>query len=229
MISYVECLGGEGAGPSVASRCWNTGPDEERDELLPRKMASLQPKTEGSLRRRLLSAKVYQNHNAWLKASGAAGIPGSPTGDKKPLPPHLQYPGPWYRSQHLPPHSHIYPSFAPEAPGKLFVTLDAHGKSHLPSPTFQKQSTTCPVLTLQHRTNSFPPIPEHHPGYPLPVPSPLGDQPSFREQEVPTQYHYQPSRRRRSVFFCFRRRQGRRSGLEATQATPLLNKGSART
>lgn len=212
----------------MASRCWNTGPDEEQDELLPRKMAFLQPKTEGSLRRRLLSAKVYQHHNAWLKASGAAGMSGSPTGDKKPLPPHLQYPGPWYRPQHLPPHSHIHPSFAPEAHGKLFLTPEAHGKPHPPSPTLHQQYSTCPVLTQRRRTSSFPPNPEPRPGYTLPVPSPLGVQPSFRERDVPTQYDYQPSRRRRSSFFCFRRRRGTRSRLEATQTTPLLNKGSAR-
>lgn len=238
MISYVECLGGEGAGPGVASRCWNTGPDEERDELLPREMASLQPKTEGSLRRRLLSAKIYQQHNAWLNAGGATGMPGSPTGDKKPLPPHLHYPGPWYRPQHLPPRPHIHPSFAPEPHGKLFLTPEAHGKlfltpevqgkPHPQSPPLQQQRSTCPVLTQRRRTSSCPPTPEPRPGYSLPVPSPLSVQPPLREPEVPPQYHYQPSRRHRSSFFCFRRRRGKRSGLEATQTTPLLHRGTCR-
>ncbi|KAF1394418.1 hypothetical protein PFLUV_G00000070 [Perca fluviatilis] len=71
MISYVECLGGEGAGPAVGSRCWNGVPDEELDELLPRQIAALQPKTEGSLRRRLLSAKIHQQHGAILGQNAA--------------------------------------------------------------------------------------------------------------------------------------------------------------
>lgn len=226
MISYVECLGGEGAGPGVASHCWNMGPDEERDELLPRKIASLQPKTEGSLRRRLLSAKVHQHHNAWLKAGGTDGMPGMPTGDTKKPPPHLQ--GVWHLHQHLPPRPHIHPSFGPEAHGKLFFNPEVYGKPHPRSPPIQQQRSACPVITQRRRTSSCPPTPEPRPGYTLPIPSPLSVQPSSRNPELPLQYHYQPSRRRRSGFFCFRLRRGRRSGLDATQTTPLLHRGTAR-
>ncbi|XP_075951273.1 uncharacterized protein LOC142953088 [Anarhichas minor] len=206
MISYVECLGGEGAGPNVGSRCWTGGPDEEQDELLPRKMATLQPKTEGSLRRRLLSAKIQQHHDAIL-GMNAGGRPATPTGDWKPLPPHLQYPGnsPWFRRQHLPPRPGVHPSLAPED----------HGKPR----------STYPVLTQRGRTGSCPPTPEPRPGYTLPAPPPLGSPPHFREPEVPPQYRYRPSRRRRTGFFCFGSQPGRSSGLEATQATPLLHRG----
>ncbi|KAK1876294.1 Ribonuclease 3 [Dissostichus eleginoides] len=78
MISYVECLGGEGASPigggGAAARCWNGISDEDREELLPPKMAALQPKTEGSLRRRLLSAKLRQQQQDAILAlnSGVA-------------------------------------------------------------------------------------------------------------------------------------------------------------
>lgn len=59
MISYVECLSGEASG--VTSRCCSPAPEnDETDELLPRKIPVLQPKTEGSLRRRLLSARIHQ-------------------------------------------------------------------------------------------------------------------------------------------------------------------------
>lgn len=231
MISYVECLGGEGAGPGVGSRCWNAGPDEERDELLPRKMAALQPKTEGSLRRRLLSAKIHQHHDAILGLNaGSVGRPVTPSGDKKLLPPHFQYPGnsPWYRRQHLPPGPHVHPSFAPEAHGKLFLAPEAYGKPNPQSAHLQLPRSTCPVLTQRRRTSSGPPTPEPRPGYTLPVPSPLSAPPPFKEPEVPPQYRYQPSRRRRTGLFFFRSRQGRSSGLEPTQTTPLLRRGTAR-
>lgn len=231
MISYVECLGGEGAGPGVASRCWSAGPDEERDELLPRKMAALQPKTEGSLRRRLLSARIHQHHDAILRMNaGGAGRAATPSGDKKPLPPHLQYPGnnPWYRRQHLPPRPHVHPSLAPEAHGKLFLTLEAHGKPTPPSPPHHLPRSTCPVLTQRSRTGSCPLTPEPRPGYTLPIPSPPSPPPSFREPEVPPQYCYRPSRRCRTNFFCFRPRRGRSARREATQTTPLLQRGTAR-
>ncbi|TKS66673.1 Nance-Horan syndrome protein [Collichthys lucidus] len=194
MISYVECLGGEGAGPGVASRCWNAGPDEERDELLPRKMAALQPKTEGSLRRRLLSARIHQHHDAILRMNaGGASRQATPSRDKKPLPPHLQYPGnnPWSRRQHLPPQPHVHPSLAPEV----------HGKPTPPSPPRHLPRCTCPVLTQRSRTGSCPLTPEPRPGYTLPIPSPPSPPPSFREPEVPPQYCYRPSRSKWSVHY----------------------------
>ncbi|XP_078022136.1 uncharacterized protein LOC144461961 [Epinephelus lanceolatus] len=227
MISYVECLGREGAGPGVGSSCWNGDPDEERDELLPRKMAALQPKTEGSLRRRLLSAKLHQHHGAILGLNaGGAGRPGTPSGDKKPLPPHLQYPGssPWNHHQHLPPRSHVHPS---NAHGKLFLAPETYGKLSQQTPPLQLPRSTYPVLTQRSRTGSCPPTPEPRPGYTLPIPSPLGAPPHLREPEVPPQYHYRPSKRRRTGFFCFRSRRGRSSGLETTQTTPLLHRGTA--
>lgn len=225
MISYVECLGGEGAGPGVASQCWNTGPDEERDELLPRKMAPLQPKTEGSLRRRLLSAKVYQQHNAWLNARGAAGVPGPLTHDKKTLS--------WYCSQHLPPRPHIHPYLAPEAQGRLILTSEAHGKLFLTPDISGKPHQQCPPLRPEHsacwvklgHAGSCPPPPEPRPSCGLPAPSPFSVQPPM-EPKVPPHYYYQPKRRRWSRFFSFRIRRRKRSGLEATQTTPLLHRGT---
>ncbi|XP_028328141.1 nascent polypeptide-associated complex subunit alpha, muscle-specific form-like [Gouania willdenowi] len=144
MISYVECLGGEGARPNVSSHCWSAKPDEERDRLLPHdvrllphdarlirsdmrlhpqddrplphnvrllppKNGILQPRTEGSLRRRLLSSKLLQRQNAALSADGS----------RRPS-------SPWLR----PP---IHPSYAPEAHGKAFQAPEAHGKPPPPS------------------------------------------------------------------------------------------------
>ncbi|XP_058474591.1 mucin-2 isoform X5 [Solea solea] len=208
MISYVECLGGEGAGPGVTSRCWDAGPDEERDELLPREMAALQPKTEGSLRRRLLTARIHQQRDAIYSMNVG--------GDKKPLPSQHQYSGssPWYRPQHLPPRPHIHPSFTPEA----------HGKPQPQTRPLQPRRTTCPILTQRCRTTSCPPTLKPRPGYTTPVPSPLCATPPLLQPEVPPQYQYHPSRRRRSKFFCFRMQRGRSSGLEAT---PLLYRGDS--
>lgn len=61
MIAYVDCLSTEPAG-----KCWNRTYYEDEDELLPlytRKL-NLQPKTEGSLRRRLLTSKIHQQQDA---------------------------------------------------------------------------------------------------------------------------------------------------------------------
>ncbi|KAK2857165.1 hypothetical protein Q5P01_005900 [Channa striata] len=187
MISYVECLGGEGAGPGVASRCWNTVPDEERDELLPRKMAALQPKTEGSLRRRLLSAKIHQHHKAiWgMNAGGVSGRPQSPVFEQKTLPPHLQYPASWSCPQYITPQPHGYTSFVPEA----------HGKPHIHSQPLQQQRPACPVLSQRRRTSSCPPIPKPRPGYTMPFPSPVKAQAPLRELEMSPQHTYQPSRK----------------------------------
>ncbi|CAL8306713.1 unnamed protein product [Merluccius merluccius] len=66
MVSYVDCLTTEHAGSVVGGGCWRGGGEEEdRDELLPRKMASMRPRTDGSLRRRLLSARIAQRHDLW--------------------------------------------------------------------------------------------------------------------------------------------------------------------
>lgn len=213
----------------MASRCWNPGPDDERDELLPRKMAALQPKMEGSLRRRLLSAKIHQHHDAILGLNArSAGRPGTQSGDIKPLPPHLQYPGnsPWYRCQHLPPGPHVHPSLSPEVHGKLFLAPEDYGKPN--PPPLQLPRPTYPVLTQRRRTSSCPPNPLPRPGYTLPIPSPFSTAPPLMEPEVPPQYRYRPSRRSRTGFFCFRPRRGRSSGLEATQTTPLIHRGTAR-
>ncbi|XP_055360746.1 serine-rich adhesin for platelets isoform X2 [Betta splendens] len=224
MISYVECLGGEGPGPGVASQCWNTGPDEERDELLPRRMAPLQPKTEGSLRRRLLTAKIYQQHHAWLNAGGAAGMPGPPLDDKKTPP--------WYRPQHLPPRPHIHPYLAPEAHGKLILTPETHGKLFLTQelPGKSHEHSLRPERSAWVRlgqASSCPPTPESLPSYGLPVPSPHSVQPPLKPK-APPHYHDRPRRRRWSRFFSFRLRRRRRRS-EATQTTPLLNRGDENT
>lgn len=196
----------------MTSRCWNGGGDEEQDELLPRKMAALKPRTEGSLRRRLLSAKIHQHHDAilGLSAGGACGL-ATPTGEWQPLPPHHQNPAnsPWFRRQHPQPHSQ--PSLAPETHGK---------PNQLTPPPLQLPRSTYPVLALRGRTGSCPPTPEPRPGYTLPVPS------HFGEQEAPSQYQYQPSRRRRAGLFCFTSQRGRSCGPEATQTTPLLHGGT---
>ncbi|XP_054631741.1 NHS-like protein 1 isoform X2 [Dunckerocampus dactyliophorus] len=209
MISYVECLGGEGVGPGVASRCWNLVPDEEQDELLPRKMAALQPKTEGSLRRRLLSAKIHQHHEAiWRSNAGSTGWP--PSGDKSLPSPHPQYPSPWFYAQQCSPRPQIHT----ETDGKLFLTSEVHGKQAL-----QSHQVPRPALTQWRRTSSCPPTPEPRPGYTRPGPSPELTSP-FRKSEVPPQYHYRPSKRHKNKFFCFKK-QLHCSGQEAT---PLLHR-----
>ncbi|KAI3366183.1 hypothetical protein L3Q82_010014 [Scortum barcoo] len=219
MISYVECLGGEGAGPGVASRCWNGGPDEERDELLPRKIAALQPKMEGSLRRRLLSAKIHQHHDAILGLnSGGVGRPVTPSGDKKPLPPHFQYPGnsPWYHQQPHPPRPHVHPSLTPEAHGKLSLAPEAHGKLSLAPeahgklsvapeahgkpnpPSLQLPRPACPILTRSVAERKFRPPhagapPRIHPAWPLSAqcPAPLQGAGGAAAVLLPTQQEAQ--------------------------------------
>ncbi|MEQ2208996.1 hypothetical protein XENOCAPTIV_022064, partial [Xenoophorus captivus] len=214
MISYVECLGGEGAGPGVSSHCWNGGPDEERDELLPRKIAALQPKMEGSLRRRLLSAKIYQQQTAMLRLNAS--------GANRPASPQLQC-NPW----HLPPRQHVHPSLPPETHGKLFFSPETCGKPQIKTSPLQVQRPSCPVLTHLRRTSSCPPTPEPRPGYALPVHSTLSVTNPPKNLEVPLQYRYQPTKTRKNRFFLFRRGQGRRSKQEALPTTPLLQKGTA--
>ncbi|XP_016354042.1 NHS-like protein 1 isoform X2 [Sinocyclocheilus anshuiensis] len=72
MIAYVDCLSTEPAG-----KCWNRTYYEDEDELLPlytRKL-HLQPKTEGSLRRRLLTSKIHQQQDALWAPKPWAGPP----------------------------------------------------------------------------------------------------------------------------------------------------------
>ncbi|TDH07278.1 hypothetical protein EPR50_G00104360 [Perca flavescens] len=205
MISYVECLGGEGAGPGVGSRCWNGVPDEDLDELLPRQIAALQPKTEGSLRRRLLSAKIHQQHAAILGQNATEA----------------------HGNRFLAAEAHGNRFLAAEAHGNRypiqgenrFLATEAHGKPNLHS-----------ALSQRGRTGSCPPTPEPRPGYTLPAGPPFGAQSPFVEPEVvPPQYRYRPSRGRQNFFFCcFGRRRGRSYGPEAAQTTPLLHTAGER-
>lgn len=213
MISYVECLGGEGAGPGVASYCWNPGDDDERDELLPRKMAALRPKMEGSLRRRLLCAKIQQHHDAiWELNINMTG--GSPSA--KPHPPHLQFSGnsPWFCPQQLPPQTNRLSSLPLVAP--------AHPPVQIPQPSCSAR----PALTHWRRTSSCSPMPEPRPGYSLPAP--VGAPPPFKEPEAPPQHRYWPSRRRRLCFSPWRVHTGWTAWKDATQTTPLVQRGTAR-
>lgn len=224
MISYVECLGGDGAGHGMAARCWNGSPDDEQDELLPRKLAALHPKTEGSLRRRLLSARIHQHYDAIMAVNGGGVVRlDSPAGDKKPLPAHFQSSGgsPWYRHQHFSPRAHVHPSLTPETHGKLFSAPDVYGKPNQHPAPLQEPWSTSPVIAQRSQT----PTPEASPGYAGPDPSPIMGPAAIRGQEVPPQCFYQPGRVRRSNFFRFRPRRGRKSGLASTQTTPLLGKG----
>lgn len=219
MISYVECLGGDGAGHGMATRCWNSSPDEEQDELLPRKLANLHPKTEGSLRRRLLSARIHQHYDAIMAVNGGGVVRlDPPAGEKKPLPAHFVSPSgsPWYRQQHFSPRAHVHPSLTPESHGKLFSAPDVYGKPNEPPAALQVQRSTCPVLTQKGQGSS----PEAGRD-----PSPVMGPAIVRGQEVPPQNCYQPGRVRRSNFFRFPLRRGRKSGLASTQTTPLLSKG----
>lgn len=230
MISYVECLGGEGAGQGVSTRCWNRCPDDERDELLPRKMAPLQPKLEGSLRRRLLSARIHQHHDAIMALrAGEGGGGGLTLLDKTPLPPHFQYPGssPWFCQQNFPPRAYVQPSPTPEAHGKLLLAQENYGKGNFHYASVQPPRSGCPGLIQRSRTGSCPPTLEPRPGYTLPVPSPIASPASLSELEVPPQYRYQPSRKRWANLFRHRLHRGRTSTMEPTQTTPLLHKGIA--
>ncbi|XP_077468826.1 uncharacterized protein nhsl1a isoform X2 [Stigmatopora argus] len=200
MISYVDCLGGDGTGNRVASQCWNSRPDEDRDQLLPRKIAPLQPKTEGSLRRRLLTAKIHQHHEAiWGRNAGVAGWP--PSDDKRPLPPHPQQRSPWY-VQRQSPQPRIYTSLPAGAPGKAPFAVEFQSAHSHP--------VSRPAVNQWRRTSSCPPTPEPRPGYTLPkVASPT------REFEVPPQYGYEPSRRPKRKLFGFKKKQQK-------ETTPLL-------
>ena len=172
MISYVECLGGEGASPigggGAAARCWNGISDEDREELLPPKMAALQPKTEGSLRRRLLSAKLrQQQQDAILALNSGGGI--VPSGaDKKPP---QQFCSPWFHRQ----------------------PQEAHGKPVARNPVLTTRSRTrsCPPTPEPRPLYSLP----------APRPSLYATEPPVREPEAPPQYRYRPSRGRGFLCF----------------------------
>ncbi|XP_061693897.1 NHS-like protein 1 [Syngnathoides biaculeatus] len=195
MISYVECLGGDGAGNGVASHCWNSEPDDEQDQLLPRKITPLQPKTEGSLRRRLLTAKIHQHHEAiWGKNAGMAGWP--PRGDKIHLPSHLQYPSALY-GQRCSPQDRTHASTS-----SPLITAEVPRKQPV-----QSHQSTRPALIQWRRTSTCPPTPEPRPGYTPP------DTPPLKASE----YSYQPSVRRKNRIFRFKTQQRK-------ETTPLLHK-----
>ncbi|KAG9331572.1 hypothetical protein JZ751_018825 [Albula glossodonta] len=59
-MAHVPCLSHE---PPLGS-CWHRKYYEDEDELLPLRGIALKPKTEGSLRRRLLSAKIHQKQDS---------------------------------------------------------------------------------------------------------------------------------------------------------------------
>lgn len=242
MISYVECLGGEGAGPGAASACWNSEPDDDLDRLVPRPFPVLQPKTDGSLRRRLLSAKLHRRYGYRTDAArrhgdgyrtdtphhygavygadnrvqqhrdAAAIRSAEPPSPDKPLLPHHR--SPWLRPQ---------PQPLPPQPRGSF---SSHGKLFLPSETFGRAPPLpIPNFAQRRRTGSFPQKPEPRPCYAVAGPSPVGAPPSFKELEVPPQYRYRPSRRRRNGSFWFPWRRGRSTERGATQTTPLLHRG----
>ncbi|XP_034037556.1 uncharacterized protein LOC117520308 [Thalassophryne amazonica] len=222
MISYVECLGGEGAGPGGAAHCWKPSPDEERDKLLPHKMAALQPKTDGSLRRRLLKAKMYQRHDAvWgLNAGSPSGMGMSP-GERKPLLPHGQCPGnnPWFLHQQFPlrPHSHVFL----EPDRKLVFTPETHKKPLPLAPPFQMSRSTCPILTQQRRTTLCPVTPEPRRGYSLPLTSISASPPPLKERKQLPQYHWWSTGR---SIFSFTHHNVKHLKQEATQSSPLIQK-----
>uniref|UniRef100_A0A3Q2DCZ3 Nascent polypeptide-associated complex subunit alpha, muscle-specific form-like n=1 Tax=Cyprinodon variegatus TaxID=28743 RepID=A0A3Q2DCZ3_CYPVA len=172
-------------------------------------MAVLQPKTEGSLRRRLLSAKIHQQQTAMMGLH--PNRPASPVGDRAP--PHCN---PWL----LPPRQHVHPSLPPEAHGKLFLSLESCTKPQIQA---QVQRPSCPVLT-RRRTSSCPPSPEPRHCYALPVPPLMSMTNPPKEPEVPPQYQYQPTKRRKTRFLWFRLRQKKSLKADALPTTPLLQK-----
>ncbi|XP_072545762.1 NHS-like protein 1 isoform X3 [Salminus brasiliensis] len=97
MIAYVDCISMEPAG-----KCWNRTYYEDEDELLPlytRKLSNLHPKTEGSLRRRLLTSKIHQQQDALWRPKCWDGPP-SPKIIPPPPPPPQKRPGCTFRPVH---------------------------------------------------------------------------------------------------------------------------------
>uniref|UniRef100_A0A8K9X5T9 Uncharacterized protein n=1 Tax=Oncorhynchus mykiss TaxID=8022 RepID=A0A8K9X5T9_ONCMY len=155
MIAYVDCLSTEPVvGGGVGAQCWKGGFSEDEDELLPacskdvQKMLYLQPKSEGSLRRRLLTSKIHQQRDGpWASRPLARRQP-----DNKGLQ------GPLHRQD--------FPYPGPSPPG-----LVRHHRAGYSSRGSQ-QHTHGHCLTQLRKTSYFPPTPDHHPGYSFP-PSPL--------------------------------------------------------
>lgn len=122
MIAYVDCLSTE---PST--KCWNRRYYEDEDELLPLYTRRLQPKTEGSLRRRLLTHKIYQQQDAlWAPRPLAGPIHNKgtpllqPRRPPNPTPVHVRQE--WSRGRGLfnPPSSITSFSFESLPDSKLF-------------------------------------------------------------------------------------------------------------
>ncbi|XP_045062044.1 NHS-like protein 1 [Coregonus clupeaformis] len=169
MIAYVDCLSPEllgGGGVRVGARCWKGGYSEDEDELLPlcskdvRKMPSLQPKSEGSLRRRLLTSKIHQQRDTlWAPRPLAQGPPDN-QGLQGPL--HRQdYPGPYPE-----------PKAKPSPSGLVLHHLTCYSSQG----SQQHRHNTGYSLTQLQRTSYSPPTPDPHPGYSfaLPPSSPPG-------------------------------------------------------
>lgn len=77
MIAYVDCISHQPAG-----KCWNRTYYKDEDELLPlyiHKPNNLQPKNGGSLRRRLLTSKIHQQHDRLQQFRHWDGTPGLKT------------------------------------------------------------------------------------------------------------------------------------------------------
>ncbi|KAM8873306.1 uncharacterized protein nhsl1a isoform 1-T2 [Synchiropus picturatus] len=219
MISYVDCLGGDASGQVIASRCWNSPPDDEQVELLPRNMAVLQPRTEGSLRRRLLSARIHQNHRERLQAEA---------GGSKRLPPYCQSPGPLLHSP-LSPHPHVHPSRPPDAHGRPLFALEQPVKQATPSLQMPlAPSTHLPRsgIIQRRRTSSCSPNPEPRLCYKLPTHPHVNSAPAQlpglcpSNMDVPPQYRYQPTKKR--GLFSFRKCHRKKTIKTPTQSTPLL-------
>ncbi|XP_031685136.1 mucin-1-like [Oncorhynchus kisutch] len=207
MIAYVDCLSPElvgGDGVRVGARCWKGGYSEDEDELLPlcskdvRKMPSLQPKSEGSLRRRLLTSKIHQQRDTlWAPRPLAQGLldnqglqatqhrqdyPG-PEPQAKPSPSgllihHLA----GYSSQGLPDnqglqatqHRQHYPGPEPQAKPSPSGLLIHHLAGYSSQGSQQHRHNAGYSLTQVQRTSYSPPTPDPHPGYSFPLQPPGG-------------------------------------------------------
>ncbi|KAJ7988688.1 hypothetical protein DPEC_G00311830 [Dallia pectoralis] len=155
----MDCLSPDlvvGGGVGVGRGCWMGGYSEDEDELLPlercskdvQRMPTLQPKSEGSLRRRLLTSKIHQQRDAlWAPRLLAKG-PQDSKGLQRPVPRQgFPYPGP--QSKPCPPDPVLH-----------------HQVGH---------STRGPLGHTDLRMTSYSP-PSLHPGFsfPPPPPSPSG-------------------------------------------------------
>ncbi|XP_052341336.1 mucin-1-like [Oncorhynchus keta] len=165
MIAYVDCLSPElvgGGGVRVGARCWKGGYSEDEDELLPlcskdvRKMPSLQPKSEGSLRRRLLTSKIHQQRDTlWAPRPLAQGLP-----DNQGL----------QATQ----HSQDYPGTEPQAKPSPSGLLIHHLAGYSSQGSQQHRHNAGYSLTQVQRTSYSPPTPDPHPGYSFPLQHPGG-------------------------------------------------------